>query len=80
MRPWQGVEDAVGQPLAQTATRWQARIAAYARESFLSAYAAFVDNTLVALLQALRLDDLFRRATPWLEDRLAWLTSGALTN
>ena len=74
LRPWQqGIENA-GQPLAQTAARWQARIAAYARTSFLSGYAAFVDNTLVALLQALRLDDLFRKATPWLEDRLAALT------
>ncbi|BDA50872.1 probable feruloyl esterase A at C-terminar half [Coccomyxa sp. Obi] len=74
LRPWQEGIESAGQPLAQTAARWQARIAAYARTSFLSAYAAFVDNTLVALLQALRLDDLFRRATPWLEDRLAALT------
>lgn len=60
--------------LQQTAAKWQARTAAYARNSFLLAYTTLVDNTLVALLQALRVDDLFKRATPWLEDSLARLT------
>ena len=58
----------------RTVTTWQQRTAAYARSSFLSAYAAFIDTTLVAALQAVRADELFRRLTPWLEDRLAWLS------
>jgi hypothetical protein len=67
-----------GEALARTVTTWQQRTAAYARGSFLSAYAAFIDNTLVAALQAVRADELFRRLTPWLEDRLAWLSRALL--
>jgi hypothetical protein len=73
-RVWQGGVEAPGQVVQQTVTQWQARAAAYARNSFLLAYTTLIDNTLVALLQALRLDALFKRATPSLEDGLARLT------
>ena len=60
--------------LRVTAHHWQTRASAYARNSFLAAYSTFIDNTLVAVLQWLRLDELFTRLTPWLEDSLAFLT------
>ena len=60
--------------LRTTAHHWQTRTAAYARNSFLAAYSTFIDNTLVAVLQWLRIDELFRKLTPWLEDSLATLT------
>ncbi len=60
--------------LRTTAHQWQTRTAAYARNSFLAAYSTFIDNTLVAVLQWLRIDELFRKLTPWLEDSLATLT------
>ena len=63
--------------LRVTAHHWQTRTAAYARNSFLAAYSTFIDNTLVAVLQWLRLDELFTRLTPWLEDSLALLTRNA---
>lgn len=63
-----------GLVLGTTAHHWQTRATAYARNSFLAAYSTFIDNTLVAVLQLLRVDDLFRRLTPWLEDSLAFLT------
>jgi hypothetical protein len=69
--------EAPGAALRQTAARWQARTAAYARNSFLLAYTTLIDNTLVALLQALRVDDLFKRATPWLEDKVTRITGVA---
>ena len=66
-----------GKAFRKTVTTWRQRTAAYVRSSFLLAYSAFIDNTLVALLQLVKADELFRRATPWLEDTIATLT-GAL--
>ena len=63
--------------LRTTVHHWQTRSAAYARNSFLAAYSTFIDNTLVAVLQWLHVDELFRRLTPWLEDSLAFLTRKA---
>ena len=63
--------------LRTTAYRWQTRSAAYARNSFLAAYSTFIDNTLVAVLQWLRLDELFTKLKPWIEDSLAFLTRKA---
>ena len=76
------VQDQEGWPISPvqlrvTAHHWQTRAAAYARNSFLAAYSTFIDNTLVAVLQWLRLDELFTRLTPWLEDSLAFLTREA---
>ncbi|CAL5223184.1 g5658 [Coccomyxa viridis] len=73
------VQDQEGWPITPvqlrvTAHHWQTRAAAYARNSFLAAYSTFIDNTLVAVLQWLRLDELFTKLTPWLEDSLAFLT------
>jgi hypothetical protein len=63
-----------GKEFRKTVTTWRQRTAAYVRSSFLLAYSAFIDNTLVALLQLVKADKLFQRATPWLEDTIATLT------
>ena len=67
-----------GVVLRTTAHHWQTRATAYARNSFLAAYSTFIDNTLVAVLQLLRVDDLFKRLTPWLEESVAFLTRKTL--
>lgn len=73
----QGWQSNPGVVLRTTAHKWQTRTAAYARNSFLAAYSTFIDNTLVAVLQWLRVDELFRKLTPWLENTLALLTREA---
>lgn len=51
----------------------------YARDAFLIAYTALVENTLVAALTALRVDQLLRAATPYLENGYAALTRARST-
>ena len=50
---------------------WRFRAASFTRESTLSMYSALIDNTLVVVLEKLKVDRLLRRLQPVLEQTVA---------